>query len=403
MILQAEINIGLLGHVDHGKTSLTQALSGKWVDTYSEEVKRGISIRIGYVDIDVYKCTKCKQYISKEECDCGGKTKHVRKISILDAPGHETLMATAISASNILDGAMLVIAANEKCPQPQTKEHLMILQALDIKNLIVIQNKIDLVTREEAIKNHDEIKLFLKEFGVTDATIIPMSANHGVNISALLENIEKLIPTPKRDEKAQLRMYVTRSFDVNKPGSKIKSLKGGVVGGSVIQGTIKEGDEIEIHPGLSWTDSKDKIRIKPVKTKVTTLITGGKQVKKVGPGGLIAVCTEIDPALTKGDGLSGNLIGAPGKLPDTAKQIDIKYQLFDKTDYTNHKPRKGEILVINIGTTTTVGIVSDSKGDVVKVNLKRGICADLNSKVALSKRVGQRWRLAGHGNIIKSS
>ncbi|MBU0761755.1 MAG: 50S ribosome-binding GTPase, partial [Candidatus Altiarchaeota archaeon] len=142
---QPEINIGLVGHVDHGKTSLTKALSGKWTDTHSEEIKRGISIRLGYADIEVFKCSKCPEpdgYTTKDVCPkCGKKAVLIRTISFVDSPGHETLMATMLSGAALMDGAVLVIAANEKCPQPQTAEHLTALNTLGIQNIVIAQNK----------------------------------------------------------------------------------------------------------------------------------------------------------------------------------------------------------------------------------------------------------------------
>ena len=112
---QPEVNIGLVGHVDHGKTTLTQALSGVWTDTHSEERKRGISIKLGYADTAFYKTTKGEFYASGRRPD-GGKDvdkELQRVISFVDAPGHETLMAIMITGASIMDGAMLMVAAND--------------------------------------------------------------------------------------------------------------------------------------------------------------------------------------------------------------------------------------------------------------------------------------------------
>ena len=151
MLPQPSVNIGMVGHVDHGKSTLTLALTGTRTDVHSEEIKRGISIKLGYADVPVYKCTD----ESGEEVYSGKKLNDScelsRVISIVDAPGHETLMATMLSGSSIMNGALLVIAANEKCPQPQTREHLIALDIMGINNIVVVQNKIDLVTRERAM------------------------------------------------------------------------------------------------------------------------------------------------------------------------------------------------------------------------------------------------------------
>ena len=145
LIGQPELNIGLCGHVDHGKTTLLERLSGKWADTHSEEIKRGITIRLGYADTVFRKCDECDLYTVKEKCPkCNKETQPVRKLSFVDAPGHESLMATMLSGATLMDAALLLVAANENCPQPQTREHLMALKIIGIKTIIVVQNKVDL-------------------------------------------------------------------------------------------------------------------------------------------------------------------------------------------------------------------------------------------------------------------
>ena len=149
---QPEVNIGTIGHVDHGKTTLVQALTGVWASRHSEELKRGITIKLGYADMPIYKCPKCeppKNYTIKPYCDCNSEAQFVRAISFVDAPGHEALMATMLSGAAIMDGAILVIAADEPCPQPQTREHLAAAEVSGIKNLIIVQNKIDIVDEKK--------------------------------------------------------------------------------------------------------------------------------------------------------------------------------------------------------------------------------------------------------------
>jgi len=232
-----EVNIGLVGHVDHGKTTLTQALSGKWTDEHSEELRRGITIRIGYADITYYD--------DGEGLNVDGEGEEVRTVSLVDAPGHETLMANVLSGAAIMDGAVLLIAADEECPQPQTREHLAALDMIGIENVVIAQNKIDLVDEEQVKENYKQIKEFVEGTVAEDAPVIPISAQHGVNIDALLEAVHEEIPTPERDSEAEPKMLVARSFDINKPGTSIEDIRGGVLGGSLVHGELEEGQEIE--------------------------------------------------------------------------------------------------------------------------------------------------------------
>ena len=174
----------------------------------------------------------------------------VRAISFVDAPGHEALMATMLSGAAIMDGAILVIAADEPCPQPQTREHLAAAEVSGIKNMIIVQNKIDIVDQKRALESYKEIKAFVKGTVAENAPIIPISAQRNINIDVLLEAIQTIIPTPKRDPNLPPLMYIIRSFDINKPGTTIDGLEGGIIGGTIAQGKFAVGEEIEIRPGI---------------------------------------------------------------------------------------------------------------------------------------------------------
>src|SRR3989338_2315882 len=194
-----EVNIGLVGHVDHGKTSLTQALTGKWTDTHSEEMKRGITIRLGYADVTFYYCEKCKSYSNTSKCSkCFEDGAAKRAVSFIDAPGHETLMATVLSGASLMDGALLIISADEKCPQPQTAEHLKALDVVGINKIIIVQNKVDLVSEKAALDHYKQIKNFVKGSVAENSPIIPVSAINNSNMDLLIEAIENYIPTPDR-------------------------------------------------------------------------------------------------------------------------------------------------------------------------------------------------------------
>jgi len=405
--LQAEVNIGMVGHVDHGKTTLTQALSGVWTDTHTEELKRGITIKLGYADITFRKCPVCegaKAYTTEAVCiHCKGKTEELRRVSFVDAPGHETLMATMLSGSALMDGAILVIAANEPCPQPQTKEHLMALEITGVRNIVVVQNKIDLVSKEQALENYRQIKEFLKGTIAENAPIIPVSAQRKINVDILIKAIEEVIKTPKRDETKPARMLIARSFDVNKPGTPIEKIRGGVVGGSIMQGVLKLGDEIEIKPGIKVSEN-NKESWREAKTVVKELVAWNERVNAAKPGGLIAVGTLLDPAITKADGLAGRILGIAGTLPKEMQKLSLEVHLLNRVVGTKEELevqeiRTNEALVLNILTATTFGTVSSAHNGVVDIALKIPVCAEPGTRAAISRRVGGRWRLIGYGTI----
>ncbi|MDP3105966.1 MAG: translation initiation factor IF-2 subunit gamma [Candidatus Methanoperedens sp.] len=406
--MQPVVNIGIVGHVDHGKTTLVRALSGVWTDRHSEEIKRGISIRLGYADVVLRKCPKCPEpdsYTVKEVCEkCGEKSEVLRAISFVDSPGHETLMATMLSGAALMDGALLVIAANEQCPQPQTKEHLMALNIIGIKNIVIIQNKIDIVPREKVLENYNQIKAFVSGTVAENAPIIPVSAQQNANIDLVIEAIEKYIPTPVHDMDKPPLMFVARSFDVNKPGTLPENLVGGVVGGSLSCGRLHSGDELELRPGRK-VEAGGTVKWVPIKTTITQIFAGKSEVDVAAPGGLIGVGTKLDPFLTKSDSLVGQVAGLPGSIPPTIESFIMETKLLPRVvgvsdEYKVEPIRSNEPLMLNIGTATTIGVVTSARGNEAEVKLKRPVCADKGSPVAISRRVGARWRLIGSG-ILK--
>ena len=404
---QPEVNIGLVGHVDHGKTTLTKALSGIWTDTHSEELKRGISIKLGYADTAFYKTSEGEYYATGRRPD-GGKddvTELQRVISFVDAPGHETLMAIMITGASIMDGAMLMVAANETCPQAQTREHLMALEIAGIENIVIVQNKIDLVTKERAIESHEEIKSFLKGTIAENAPIIPVSAHHDVNLDVLIHAIEATIATPDRSEDKRAIMHVARSFDINKPGTRPTKLRGGVIGGSIVEGQFNIDDDIVIGPGRK-IQKGSKVSYEPIQTKVSSMQGGGLSLDNMHAGGLCGMATPLDPAITTADNLSGQVVARVGDLPEVRDAVDIMVHLMENMvagEGEEPSPimplRSNEMLMVNVATATSVGVVSNVKKGTATLTLRLPICADSGQRISLSRRVGSRWRLIGHGTI----
>jgi len=405
-------NIGLVGHVSHGKTTLTQALTGKLTLTHSEELKRGITIRLGYADARVFKCSKCNRYFTMDvglgtdanttmKCPyCSAEAELQRTVSFVDAPGHETLMATVLTGAALMDGAILIIAANESCPQPQTREHLTALEAVGIKNIIIVQNKIDLVDEKRARQSYEEIKNFVKGTILERAPVIPISAQQRINIDVVVEAIENMVPSMERREEGELRMLIARSFDINKPGIAPEKIKGGVLGGGIVKGMLKVGDEIEIKPGIKTGSS-----YKPLETKVTGLQKAGMYLEEAGPGGLLGVMTALDPALTKSDQLVGNVAGLPGKLGESKSELAVDVKLLERVvgskEMSEVRPiQTGESLMINSGTARSVGSVVEKKKGLLKLKLKIPVCIEEKERIVVSRLLAGRWRLIGYGTAV---
>ena len=399
------VNIGTAGHVDHGKTTLIEALTGSWTSVHSQELKRGITIRVGYSDAAFYKCKQCEEpacYSTVPKCNnCGQDSELLRVVSFVDSPGHESLMANMLSGSALMNGALLIVAANEKVPKPQTKEHLLALETLGMQQIVVVQNKVDLLTYKEALANYQSMAKFVKGTGAAKSPIIPISAQSKLNIDALIGAIENTIKTPEFDDSKESIMHVLRSFDVNKPGTKLKDIRGGVIGGSLTQGSFSVGDEIEIKPGLA---NEKTGKHEPLRTEITSLGTGAGIVDSVKPGGLVAIGTKLDPAMTRSDSFTGSVIGRPDTLPDNSIRLNLDVKLFDSAvgaveDVKVAPIQSGELLRLNIGTAPILGQVSKVKSGHADIVLRRPACVFDGSNVAISRRIADRWRLIGAGIV----
>jgi translation initiation factor 2 subunit 3 len=389
-----ELNVGVVGHIDHGKTTLLAKLTGKFPDTHSEELKRGITIKLGYTEMTISK--------DGNNFNNKGKGTPFRYISFIDAPGHEMLMATMLSGAAIIDAAILVIAANEGI-KPQTREHFIALQAKKIKEIIIVQNKIDLVSREQALKSYKEIKEFVKGTIAENAPIIPLSAQQEINIDKLIEELAKL-QIPKRETETEPIFLIARSFDINKPGTKTDKLHGGVLGGILKKGKLKVGEELEIKPGLSMKKANQQT-YQSLTTKILSLRKGNNSVEEVLPGASIAIETELDPFLTKADSLSGCIAGLKGKLPEISYRAKIKAQLFKEVlGISEHKAvaplKTKELLMLSVNTTITVGTIERISKDEIELFLNIPIVLLKGSNVGIARNVEGHWRLIGFGEII---
>jgi len=425
---QATINIGTIGHVAHGKSTLVKAISGVQTVKFKNELIRNITIKLGYANAKIYKCDGPKDvpgsYTSKgsgysDEFIEDNKTWRIqRHVSFVDCPGHDILMATMLNGAAVMDAALLLIAGNETCPQPQTSEHLAAVEIMRLQNIIILQNKVDLVKPEQAQIQYDQIKSFVAGTVADSSPIIPISAVLKYNIDVVCEYIARYIPIPIRDFTSIPRLIVIRSFDVNKPGEEVQLLKGGVAGGSILQGVLKLGDEIEIRPGIVTKDSEGNMKCAPIYSRIVSLYAEQNDLQFAVPGGLIGVGTKVDPTLTRADRLVGQVLGLKDQLPDVFTEIEISYYLLRrllgvKTQEGTKQAKvqkltKGELLMVNIGSTSSGGkvvkVLEGPRGEpIARITLTQPVCTQENEKIALSRRVDKHWRLIGWGEIRKGN
>lgn len=327
----------------------------------------------------------------------------------MDCPGHDILMGTMLSGAAVMDAALLLIAGNETCPQPQTSEHLAAIEIMKLNHVIILQNKVDLMREDGAQQHYQSILKFIRGTIADGSPIIPVSAQLKYNIDAVNEYLVTRVPVPMRDFSAAPRLMVIRSFDVNKPGAEIEELKGGVAGGSILTGLIKLGDEVEIRPGLVTKDSAGKINCKPIHSRVISLFAEHNDLKFAVPGGLIGVGTRVDPTLCRGDRLVGHVLGLKGQLPEIYAELEVNYFLLrrllgvktaDGKQAKVAKLSKNEVLMVNIGSSSTGCKVTGVKADAAKLTLTSPACTEIGEKIALSRRIDRHWRLIGWANIV---
>ncbi|KAJ1851830.1 eukaryotic translation initiation factor 2 subunit gamma [Coemansia sp. RSA 1822] len=443
---QATINIGIIGHVAHGKSALVRAITGVNTIRFKEECERNITMKIGYADAKLYRCdnAECprpgcfKSYGSHTKgnirClrrECGGKMQLVRHVSFVDCPGHDVLMQNMLNGAAVMNAAILLVAANESCPQPQTAEHLAAVETMKLQHIVVVQNKCDLVGEDQAASSVEQIKAFTDKTSAEDASIVPISAEMGINIDVVVEHLCQNIPMPVHDYASDPRLVVIRSFDINRAGDTLQldgkrtgGLKGGVAGGSITRGVLRVGDVVEIRPGLITRDSNMHIQVRPLQTRIVSLCSESNRLQFAVPGGLIGVGTTLDPYLCRRDKLVGNILGSPNSMPKVFVELTVHYTLLRRllgvagVDESKHKTnkqdsfgvgrlakvskvKKHDVLQVNVGACTGMATVVGVKDELAKLKLERPVCADIGEALALSRKFNGSFRLIGWAKIVK--
>lgn len=218
------IIIGTAGHIDHGKTTLIKALTGRETDTLKEEKSRGISINLGFTYFDLPSG---------------------RRAGIIDVPGHEKFIKNMLAGISSIDVVLLVIAADEGI-MPQTREHFEILKLLSIQKGIVVLTKTDLIDEDWLEMIKEDIKEEMKGTFLEGAPIHEVSSKTKAGFEGLIKDIDKLTEEVEaKDTEGHFRLPVDRVFSISGFGT--------VVTGTIISGRVSTGDNVEIYPSKITT------------------------------------------------------------------------------------------------------------------------------------------------------
>lgn len=398
-------NIGVVGHVSHGKSSIVKLLTGVNTMKSSNEKERNITINMGYANAKIFKCSKCasimtdKSHIDSLECTkCNIEMDLIDHWSFVDCPGHDAYMSTMINGASMMDIVLLVISSNDDCPQPQTIEHLIACQTMEIPNIIVCHNKIDLLSKEEAIQHKKSLDIFLSN--TTIRKTIPISANSGINIHFLLDELSKIETNRYLDaQTSELRMSIVRTFKTCNPGSNAYQLKGGILGGSIIRGKATKNQIVEIRPG-KITKNNGEIEVSPIYTTITDLRAENNQLEQAYPGGLIGIMTTLDPQYTMSNKLVGHIVGDPGTLPPVYSHIEIDFNPIERYQHLlpglkEFKKIELEIHCLCMETTAKV-LEIDKKKHTFYLKLDTPITADINQTLSIL----YKKRLVAIGKVL---
>lgn len=404
---QATINIGCIGHVSEGKSTVVRRLTGTATQRHKKEKERNITIKLGYANFKIWSKLDTGElfYTSSHEDDyrhptTGEKLVLIKHLSFVDCPGHDSFMSTMLGGTSVMDCAFLLIASDNKIiPQVQTYEHLMAISNTDIDNLLILQNKLDLLnSKEEAYNNLDKIKDFIYGSPYENSTIIPISAQLGNNLDKICEYAYQNIDFTNKNINNDLYMPIIRSFDTNKPKQNYKKMTGGVIGGSILSGVLNIGDYIEIRPGIIRMENGNKI-CSPIITQVESIYSEKNSLKYAIPGGLIGIGTGMDPYFSGSNRLVGQIMGKVGTLPNIYSEIEVKIKRLRRFDMEKIKFSKRERVMICMNSNTIYGNIR-VKGKIGNIILENPICCKISQKFAILKNIKGSFKLHSTGEVL---
>lgn len=386
---QAVAIIGTTGHVSHGKTTLTYQLTGKRTQHRQEEIDKNATIDLGHANFKIfhdpdtgYVCATAPTVDRMSHPETGKQLVLARHYSIADCPGHEKYMSAMVNGSSIMGSAIVMIAANEKVPQPQTYQHLVALSYGGINKYIIVHNKLDLVTREQAVSSLEDVqKLLANKFvaeGAASAPIIPASTIQGHNIDEICRQVCR-VSTPTVYKDGPALMNIVRSFNVNKPNTPIESLVGAVAGGTLSTGVLSIGDWVEILPGILVRPGV----LQPIVGRVTSLNSETYSLEHAVPGGLVGVGLTVDSGLSTHNSLVGQYLGHIGTLPPVFNRLRGKVKFIQELASDLTLPGVNSKVTIVSNGASSLGRIVSLQRKKMEIQLDKFICNQVGCILAL--------------------
>lgn len=387
-------NIALLGSVSDGKSTCVRQLTGIKTQRHSSEQQRNITIKPGYANMKIWKNNN-DEFISTNSETILDDHELIDYVSFIDCPGHNDLILTALGSIKLIDAVIVVVSAAETLNRkPQLKQHLAAIKLANEQYekeipIIICFNKLDLINKETAMDRYYDLLDMLDEYDIEPKTIIPTCFNRNIGINYLLEEIVNHFVDIDNNTNDNDRFLIIRSFDINKKGTDYSQLNGGVLGGSLLDGHLSVGDQIEIRPGIIG-----KGTVTPIITNILSLKTDKIELNEITKGGLIGIGTDIDPFYCADDKLAGNVVGLVGTLPSVYSSVKIDFTKITDFDF-DWTPNTNDEVFLQIETNSIPAI---HRNDFV-FQLRKPACIDDNALIIVCVK-HNGIKIAGFGKLI---
>ncbi|ABA27410.1 eukaryotic translation initiation factor gamma SU (nucleomorph) [Bigelowiella natans] len=403
------VSLGTLGNVSHGKTTFIKNLNPIYSYQNKSEIDNKITIKLGYSNS---KITKKKvlgfnnsllKYEIHRDRSINDESV-VFDFSIVDCPGHEILASTLLTGVSIIDGSLLFISQEEWFPQSQSIEHLVALKNKNLMHIVIVLSKIDLLKINFFFYRYLFIKSFIEEVIYFKCIFIPFTEKVKTKRHFIFNNIINCFGNISRVLQFPPFFTVIRTFALISKTKNNNLITRGIFGGSLIRGYLKKNQLIEIRPGTL----KHK-NTYPFLNKIIGIKDFNLDIPEILPRGLIAIETNISSSATNNDLLVGSVVGEIGTLPPVYRALKIRFNIIKKNIKYNIRQTKklmktnaieiGELVLLNINSATTLGVVMNINFSSVSIYLNTPVCSFALAKVTVSKFIEQKWRIIIWGSL----